>query len=156
MAREEWYHEGLRFECTLCGACCTGAEGYVLVSPEESRAIARKLGLSLDAFQTRYTHVTSLGRSLNEVDTPHGKDCVFLDRASMPGKAVCSLYEARPTQCRTFPWWPEHLRDRRAWERLGRHCEGVGRGPFVPVEEIRINRDAQVRAEPSASRAGRE
>lgn len=155
MPREEWYHDGLRFECTLCGACCTGAEGYVLITPEESRAIARRLGISLEAFRTRYTHTTSLGRSLKEVDTPLGRDCVFLDRTTMPGKALCSLYEARPTQCRTFPWWPEHLRDQRAWERLSKHCEGVGRGPFVPIEEIRIQRDAQLKAEPSASRAGR-
>lgn len=154
MPREEWYHEGLRFECTLCGACCTGGEGYVLISPDESRAIARRLGLSVHAFHDRYTRVTSLGRSLNELDTPNGRDCVFLDRATMPGKAVCSLYEARPTQCRTFPWWPENLRDRRAWERLGRQCEGVGRGRLVPIEEIRISRDAQRDAEPRVARAG--
>ena len=28
----EWYRDGLRFECTRCGACCTGAPGYVWVT----------------------------------------------------------------------------------------------------------------------------
>eukprot|EP00961_Rhodomonas_salina_P046921 629705-Rhodomonas_salina.2 len=27
----------------------------------------------------------------------------------MKGKAICSLYEARPKQCRTWPFWPENL-----------------------------------------------
>ena len=143
MAREEWYADGLRFECTMCGACCSGAPGYVLVSAAEGEAIAARLGISVEEFERRYTRKVAEGRSLTEVRTEHGLDCVFLDRASVPGKAVCSLYEARPLQCRTFPWWPENLRDRRSWERLGRHCEGVGRGAMVPVEAIRVDRDRQ-------------
>lgn len=143
MARSEWYAEGLRFECTLCGNCCSGPPGYVLVTDEEARAIAARLGLSVAAFLREYTRQTPQGRSLTERQTEAGMDCVFLDRATMPGKAVCSLYEQRPLQCRTFPWWPENLRDRRGWERLGRVCEGVNRGPTVSIVEIRVQRDAQ-------------
>lgn len=139
----EWFQDGLRFECTLCGACCTGPTGYVLFTDEEARAIAAKLGITVEAFLRDYTRDTEEGRSLNETLTEHGYDCVFLDRTSMPGKAVCSLYEARPTQCRTFPFWPEHVRSRGAWDSLGRSCEGVGRGSFVPAVEIRIQRDLQ-------------
>jgi len=147
----EWFADGLRFECTLCGACCTGAPGYVSFTEDEGRRISRRLGLTYEAFLDRYTQdtgVDSLGRSLKEVETEHGFDCVFLDRESNPGKAVCSLYEDRPTQCRTFPWWPEHLASPRAWQRLGRTCEGVGRGPIVPVEAIRIDRDRQRASRP--------
>ena len=143
MSEHEWYSEGLPFECTQCGACCTGAEGYVLVSDDESRAIATRLGVSYDVFLKKYTHMTPAGRSLTERATAHGQDCVFLDRETLPGKAVCSLYEHRPMQCRTFPWWPENLRSERTWARVGRQCEGVGRGRIVPVEAIRIDRDAQ-------------
>lgn len=143
MPRDEWYADGLRFECTLCGNCCTGPEGYVLVSDSEADAIARHLGVATERFLRDYTRQTPAGRSLNEVKTEHGMDCVFLDRAAVPGKAVCGLYGLRPLQCRTFPWWPENLRDRRAWERLARACEGVGRGPLVRIEEIRIERDRQ-------------
>lgn len=140
----DWFEpDGLRFECTMCGNCCTGAEGFVLFSDAEAVAIARRLGVSLDVFLDRYTRPTEAGRSLNEVRTPHGLDCVFLDRSTIPGKAVCSLYEDRPTQCRTFPFWPEHVRSARAWRSLARHCEGIGRGTFIPVEAVRIQRDAQ-------------
>lgn len=143
----EWYAGGLRFECTMCGGCCTGPSGYVLFTEEEAAAIARKLGVSVAEFLARYTkdmgtEIAGRRRSIAEVETEHGLDCVFLDRKSMPGKAVCSLYEARPRQCRTFPWWPEHLRSERAWKETARSCEGIGRGPVVRVEEIRISRDA--------------
>ncbi|MBL0927744.1 MAG: YkgJ family cysteine cluster protein [Phycisphaerales bacterium] len=141
--RNEWYADGLAFECTCCGACCSGPTGYVAFTREEAAAIARRLGVTLEAFVRDYTRDTASGRSLNEVETEHGHDCVFLDRATIPGKAVCSIYEDRPKQCRTFPWWPENIASPRAWQRLGRSCEGVGRGAVVPVEEIRISRDKQ-------------
>ena len=105
--------------------------------------MASVLGLTVDEFEDRYTTVELERRTLREVRTAQGLDCVFLDRESVPGKAVCRVYEARPLQCRTFPWWPVNLRSRRDWERLGRECEGVGRGGFVPVEAIRIERDRQ-------------
>jgi Fe-S-cluster containining protein len=139
-----WYEpDGLRFECTMCGACCSGGEGFVLFNDAEAAAIAKRLGVSVEAFLSKFTHMTEAGRSLIEVKTLYGLDCVFLDRVTVPGKAVCSLYEDRPTQCRTFPFWPEHIESRRAWQRLNKHCEGVNKGGFVPAESIRIQRDEQ-------------
>ena len=137
---KEWYEEGLRFECTCCGECCTGPPGFVLFTEEEAEAIAAELGVDVATFYEQYTHETSAGRSLTERETEHGFDCIFLDRESQPGIAVCSIYNTRPLQCRTFPWWPEHLRHPRDWSRLSRYCEGVGRGDFVPIEKIRIER----------------
>ena len=141
---QEWYAKGLRFECTMCGECCTGAPGFVSYTEEEALSIAKHLGITVDEFTQRYTHdtgVKGLSRSLNETETTFGFDCVFLDRESQPGKAVCSLYGARPKQCQTFPWWPGHLASPRAWQRAAKSCEGIGRGPFVPIEDIRIQRD---------------
>lgn len=139
MPKQEWYSEGLRFECTMCGACCTGPSGYVSFTKEEGKLIAKTLGVTFDRFMKDYAHVGVAGASLNEIETEHGFDCVFLDRDSMPGKAVCSIHAARPKQCRTYPWWPELLKDKRAWEREAHTCEGFNRGAFVPVEEIRIS-----------------
>ncbi|MEM1422903.1 MAG: YkgJ family cysteine cluster protein, partial [Planctomycetota bacterium] len=125
--------EGLRFECTACGACCSGPAGYVSYSEAEGEALASRFGMTVDDFERAFTHETPAGRSIREVETEHGYDCVFLDRETLPGKAVCSVYEDRPLQCRTFPWWPEHVRSNAAWDRLARGCEGVHRGGFVPV-----------------------
>ena len=142
-AAREWYADGLRFECTQCGACCTGPPGYVHFTDDEAEAMARELGVTTAEFLDRYTVDAPAGRSLAEVRTERGHDCVFLDRGSVPGKGVCRVYGARPLQCRTFPWWPSNLTSPKAWRSIGRQCEGVGRGAFVPVEEIRVQRRAQ-------------
>jgi len=122
------------------------------VTDEECDKIAKLKGLPVDEFRSRYTRRATEGTSLTEVETEFGYDCVFLDRETIPGKAVCGIYDARPLQCRTFPWWPGTIRTKKAWERLGRECEGVGRGNFVSIEEIRINRDAQAKRDGGVSR----
>jgi len=150
-AREWFDDEPVRFECTLCGACCTGPSGFILFNRQEGERIATRLGISYAEFHSRYTHDTPAGRSFREIQfsKPDGSvqhDCIFLDRTSVPDKLVCSLYEDRPTQCRTFPFWPEHMGSPRSWRLLGKSCEGVGSGNFVPASEIRIQRAEQERS----------
>jgi Fe-S-cluster containining protein len=129
---------GLRFRCTSCGNCCTGAPGYVHFTADEARAMARELGISIAAFFDRYTHETPTGRSLTEVAGAFGHDCVFLDRQSVPGKALCGVYGARPKQCRTWPFWPENLRSREAWARAARGCPGMNPGSLSSPETVRL------------------
>lgn len=132
---------GLRFSCTMCGNCCSGPPGYVSFTEDEAAAIAARLGISLESFMDRYTHQTPAGRSLREVPGQNGLDCVFLDRQSMPGKAICGIYEDRPTQCRTWPFWEINLRSKRQWEQARRTCPGMGHGtPYTPLQ-IRAIRD---------------
>ncbi|MBL8765334.1 MAG: YkgJ family cysteine cluster protein [Phycisphaerae bacterium] len=132
---------GLRFQCTMCGNCCSGPPGYVLVTPEESARLAARLGLSIARFERAYTSLTREGRSLVEKKSPHGLDCVFLDREKIPGRAVCGVYEDRPAQCRTWPYWPSLLRSERAWVAAKKTCPGIDHGPLIPPERIRILRD---------------
>lgn len=133
---------GLRFTCTMCGNCCSGPEGYVLVDDAEAEALARRLGISAAEFVEKYTHNTSEGRSLTEKRSAGGLDCVFLDRESIPGKAVCGVYEDRPAQCRTWPFWPSVIKTRAAWERARRTCPGMDKGKLHTVVQIRIARDS--------------
>ena len=137
----EWYEDGLAFQCTMCGNCCTGPEGYVLVSDEDVRAISTRLGMNEQAFLDSYTRDTHKGRSLTETRTEFGLDCVFLDRAKIPGKAVCGIYEDRPQQCRTWPFWTSNLKSAKTWRVAGRTCPGLNRGRVYPIEQIRILRD---------------
>ncbi|TVQ62965.1 MAG: YkgJ family cysteine cluster protein [Phycisphaerales bacterium] len=131
---------GLRFQCTQCGNCCTGPPGYVLFTDDEAQALADHLRLAEADFRAAYTHHTPAGPSLRERPTPFGNDCVFLDRDTIPGKAVCSVYEHRPAQCRTWPFWPDNLDAPRDWRRATQTCPGMNQGTLYPPEHIRITR----------------
>ena len=41
---EPWFKDGLRFTCTGCGDCCSGAPGFVWVSEEDIERLANHLG----------------------------------------------------------------------------------------------------------------
>lgn len=125
--RGPWYAEGLNFECRRCGRCCGGEPGYVWVTAAELLTIARYLAIDVAALKA--SCVRRVGRRLSLREQANG-DCVFFE-------AGCVVYPVRPAQCRTFPFWPEHLRTRAAWERLGRvECPGVGRGRRWSREQI--------------------
>ena len=141
--RTPWYAGGLRFECTQCGNCCSGPPGAVWIDDHDVTAIAARLGVSEQRLLEGYTRTLGVRRSLNEVRGEHGFDCVFLDRSSAPGKAVCSIYDARPLQCRTWPFWRENLESREAWQETKRRtpCPGMDRGPAHSLVEITIERE---------------
>lgn len=135
-----WYREGLPFSCTGCGGCCTGAPGYVFVSEQEISAMAEFLGLSVAAFSRRYLRLVDGRYSLTE--TRNHYDCVFLE-----GGKRCTIYPVRPTQCRTFPFWPENLVSEEAWEAAKVHCEGMQQAERVSFEEIEKQRKLQQEAD---------
>lgn len=128
MAAERWYEPGLNFTCTQCGKCCTGFEGYVWVDGPQMQAIADHLGLDLETFTQRYVRRVGRRHSLIE---KRNLDCVFWET----GRG-CTIYPVRPTQCRTFPFWPEHLRNPRTWSEVQAECPGVGRGTHYPAHVI--------------------
>ncbi|MEL7471813.1 MAG: YkgJ family cysteine cluster protein [Planctomycetota bacterium] len=141
-ARDGEREPGLRFSCTSCGACCSGPEGFVMVSDEETKRLANRMGVSIDKFVAVFTRPERGGRSLVELKTEHGHDCVFLDRERVPGRAICRVYEDRPQQCRTWPFWKQNLRRARDWESSAQRCPGMNEGPLIPPERVRVIRDA--------------
>jgi uncharacterized protein len=137
-ARKPWYHRGLRFECTGCSECCKsrGAYSHVYAGDRDAAAMARELGVTLREFEQRYAKFDSEGR--REIRFVAGA-CVFLAK---DGK--CGVYRARPTQCRTFPFWRENL-DAKVWrDEIAPGCEGVGEGKLHSRATIeRIAREAE-------------
>ena len=128
---EPWYREGLAFECTRCGACCTGAPGYVWVEDEEIARLAAFRGESFEAFCL--TYVRQVADRFSLIERPGG-DCVFWDKAS-----GCTVYSARPNQCQTWPFWDENIETTADWRRVQRGCPGAGTGRVYTVEEIRVS-----------------
>lgn len=124
-----WYSEGLSFSCTGCGGCCTGAPGYTWVSESEIVQMAQYVKMSPQEFGRRY--LRRVGNRFSLTETRPNYDCVFLE-----GKR-CTVYPVRPTQCRTFPYWPENLQTPESWTETARRCEGIHpEAPTVPLSEI--------------------
>ncbi len=129
MTDEKWYQKGLRFKCTGCGGCCTGAPGVVWVSEEEMAQIASYLKLPLSEFTKRY--VRKMGDRYSLIEMKKNYDCVFLKDKK------CQIYPVRPTQCRTFPWWPHLLESPESWKEAAKSCEGIcDSAPIVSAQEI--------------------
>ncbi len=138
-----WYSQGLRFECTQCGQCCSGGSGTVEFTYSEAQGMAAQLGLTYQEFLGRYAIRQGPTWILREVPCPDGEgfDCVLLERDPDSGLTRCSVHRERPMQCRTWPFWPENLKSPRTWRQAGRECEGIDRGPTVGFREICHNRD---------------
>ena len=129
MANVPWYRDGLRFECTQCGRCCGGVSGTVLVSDDEIEALALRLGVTPEAFRARFTYTRRGGDvSLRE---RANYDCVFFD----PERG-CTVYEDRPQQCRTYPFWDSIVHTPESWAKEAEYCEGIGRGEKNLAERI--------------------
>ena len=112
-----WYREGLRFECTGCGQCCTGSPGYVWVTEEEVLTMAEHLQLSLEEFAEKY--LRQVGEKLSLKELLPSYDCVFFKDKK------CTIYTIRPTQCRTYPFWGQNLESKEAWLKAAQFCEGI-------------------------------
>lgn len=117
MSEEPWYKKGLRFQCTGCGKCCTGSPGYVWVSEKEIEEMASFLQITVPEFMKRYIRRVGSRYSLTEKKPNY--DCVFLKDKQ------CSVYGARPMQCRTYPWWPQNLNSEESWREAAKTCEGI-------------------------------
>lgn len=129
MAEPLWYQDGLAFQCTGCGNCCSGDPGVVWVTQAEILEIAEYTGMTETELRLRNTR--RVGRQISLTERDNG-DCSFLDK----GSRRCTIYPVRPQQCRTWPFWNSNLESPEAWEEVKRTCPGAGQGNFIPLEEI--------------------
>ena len=94
--------------------------------------MAALLNFSEKVFKMRF--VRNRGNRLALVEKKNregGRDCIFLKDNK------CEIYQARPTQCRTFPWWRENLNTPESWKLAASFCEGISpSAPLVPFSEI--------------------
>jgi len=136
-----WYADGLSFTCTQCGNCCTGEPGYVWISQVELQRLSDFLKRDIEDVVRRYCRKLGGGFSLKEKRAVNGEhDCIFLER--IQGRRICTVYEVRPLQCRTWPFWEGNLSSERAWRRAGENCPGMNRGKRYTLEQIEALRDA--------------
>ncbi len=129
MTEPIWYEDGLQFECQHCGICCSGSPGRVWINDDEIKQIAAYLQKEEDRFRERYTYkVEGRGRCLMD---RANHDCIFYNR-----KEGCVIYQYRPRQCRTWPFWRWNLETEERWRYADMDCSGIGKGTLHSADEI--------------------
>jgi uncharacterized protein len=88
-----------RYSCSECpGYCCS--YGLIPVTDRDLSRLAGHFGISEAAAEVRFTKIID-----GEVGMRHRKDRVYSSICMMfnQEKRCCSIYEARPAICRTYP-----------------------------------------------------
>lgn len=105
------------------------------VNYRERQALADFLGVDLAKFNKTYTRLEESGhRNLRFVDG----HCIFLDGAT------CTVHDAKPVQCRTWPFWDELLESPEAYRaHVLDFCPGSEvDSPVVSADSIREQMEA--------------
>lgn len=127
----KFYEDGLSFSCTRCSNCCRHDPGYVFLSEADLNNLARNLKLDTDKVIRFYCREVEIGGftrlSLKE---RRNFDCIFWNNHG------CIVYEARPFQCKSYPFWSAHLDSRESWNALSDQCPGINQGELHSKEKI--------------------
>jgi uncharacterized protein len=141
---KSFYEKGLKFECQGSGKCCVsrGEYGFVYLTKRDQKVMSKHLNLSLVNFKKLFVKETdNVPHLVQPKDT---EDCIFLKNKR------CDVYEARPVQCKTWPFWPENM-NAKSWKRdVVAFCPGARvkekaaiRGPKEIEIQLKIQTDAE-------------
>lgn len=134
----------MKFQCqeSCKGKCCSASWhkgwGFVFLTKEDTTRLSRHLHQPITTFaefgQFEFTRFSPTKINAWYLKMNAGTCQYFQD-----GK--CGVYEARPTQCRTFPFWPEYITK---MEKLKEICPGIGvgeeHGPDAFFEQLNADK----------------
>ena len=143
-----WWMEGVVFQCQPnCGRCCDEPGGIVYLTKDDAKRLAEHHAIEVKEWLERDCQTTLDGRFILDSDA-ETDICIYLD-----SEKKCMVYEARPDQCRAYPWWIENLASKRTWNRTMDECPGIGaEDAFVIEGEVIL---MHVMADRNASRGFR-
>ena len=125
------YKKGIRFECQGSGNCCVSRNsyGFVYLSNIDLIRFSKYFKISLKKFKEKYCQITDGFIHLAEKPKLYG-NCIFLKDKK------CSVYNSRPSQCRTWPFWNDNM-NVKVWDKdISVNCPGIGKGGIIKKKEI--------------------
>jgi Fe-S-cluster containining protein len=88
------------YNCAKCPAYCCAIYDLVYAKKNDIERLAKHFGVGFRTAMRRFTKTYQGARILRrKADPIFGQGCTFLD----PDTRRCTVYEARPEACRTFP-----------------------------------------------------
>ena len=130
-SEKKFYDGGLKFSCRQCSFCCRGFPGVVLMDETDLERLAKWAGVTREQFIQMYCRWVESddGFEYLSLREKRNMECIFWNNG-------CESYEARPVQCRTYPFWTKVLESRETWDEEGKSCPGINSGENHPQEEI--------------------
>ena len=112
--------EKRKFSCQRCSKCCRIEPGMVMLTEEDADKAATLLNISREEFIKKYCReIYRDSKVYVGLKEKKNYDCIFWE------KEGCSIYEARPLQCRAFPFWPFLVEDDAEWILEKKRCPGL-------------------------------
>lgn len=140
-----FYKDGLKFSCQRCSFCCGHSPGYVYLSKADLDRLCEGTGLSYKEFVSKYCRWANYyeGKTVLSLIEKKNYDCILWENG-------CSLYEHRPSQCRTYPFWAWIVKDKETWDDVATECPGMRAtdGRLWTYEEIEKNRHEYIANQP--------
>lgn len=128
---QPFYKDGLKFECQRCSACCRYEHGYVFLSETDIKNLLKILKIKKKKFISDYCTKVDVGGVFRlSLKEKSNYDCIFWENGG------CRVYEGRPLQCRSFPFWASNMRSEEEWDSLAGSCPGINKGKLHSREEI--------------------
>ena len=130
MTNNKDYQDGIKFECQGSSNCCVsrGSYGYVYLSNKDILRLSKFTNLRFKDFINLYCDETDGFTHLKEINK--NGSCQFLN------KKKCSVYKARPTQCRTWPFWSENMKAKTWNDDISKFCPGINKGKRINKKKI--------------------
>ena len=125
---EPWYKDGLRFECTKCGDCCKSWEGSIWLVGDDLSVLAKHLNMPEQEFAIKYTNNNFEDL---QIQRKSNGECPFLANGT-----TCSIYEAQPNQCRSYPFMRLIENSQENWNNITKKCPGANQGTLIDADEI--------------------
>ena len=124
------YEKRIKFQCQGSANCCVsrGSYGFVFLSKKDLLRLAKYFKTSSKKFIIKYCQTSDGYTHLKEIRK--NGECIFLKNKK------CTIYKARPTQCRTWPFWPENMNSKIWNNEVINFCPGIGKGKIINKEKI--------------------
>ena len=118
------------FSCQRCSKCCRIDPGAVFLTKTDLENISNHLSLSNEQFLKKYcrTIIKSNKIVISLLEKPN-YDCIFWD------KKGCIIYNVRPTQCKTYPFWPAIVESISSWNDESKRCKGINKKGNLTTED---------------------
>ena len=131
---------GISFSCKMCGDCCRGHdEGEVYLYMDDIKKLAKFLNLKgrsgLKNFAQKYLKAIDQTFLFKEPGAQKGKNYRFKtlvfkfegddEHCNFLVGNECSVHEARPFQCRCFPFWQMMVESQKNLIDYSKKCPGL-------------------------------